>query len=72
VSVRQAYDAELAARGFQSDPAQLRAVEALDRCASEWADFKAQRSNAFKKLINRPEIPAGSTCTEAWGEARAS
>ncbi|MGJ7510987.1 cell division protein ZapE [Variovorax sp. GT1P44] len=57
--VRQAYDAELAARGFQSDPAQLHAVEALDRCASEWADFKAQRSNAFKKLINRPEIPRG-------------
>ncbi|MDM0073897.1 cell division protein ZapE [Variovorax sp. J2P1-59] len=59
MSVRQAYDAELAARGFQSDPAQLRAVEALDRCASEWADYKAQRSNAFKKLINRPEIPRG-------------
>jgi len=57
--VRQAYDAELAARGFKSDPAQLRAIEALDRCASEWADFKAQRSNAFKKLINRPEIPRG-------------
>lgn len=57
--VRQAYDAELTARGFKSDPAQLRAIEALDRCASEWADFKAQRSNAFKKLINRPEIPRG-------------
>lgn len=57
--VRQAYDAELASRGFASDPAQLRAIDALDRCASEWADFKAQRSNAFKKLINRPEIPRG-------------
>jgi cell division protein ZapE len=57
--VRQAYDAELAARGYQSDPAQLRAVEALDRCADEWADYKAQRSNAFKKLINRPDIPRG-------------
>ena len=34
-------------------------MEALDRCASEWAEFKAQRSNAFKKLINRPEIPRG-------------
>ncbi len=59
MSVRQVYEAELAARGFQSDPAQLRAVEALERCASEWADFKAQRSNAFKKLINRPDIPRG-------------
>ncbi|MDM0105678.1 cell division protein ZapE [Variovorax sp. J22R24] len=59
MSVKAAYEAELKARGFQSDPAQLRAVEALDRCASEWADFKAQRSNAFKKLINRPDIPRG-------------
>jgi cell division protein ZapE len=57
--VKQAYEAELAARGYQSDPAQLRAVEALDRCASEWGDYKAQRSNALKKLINRPEIPRG-------------
>jgi cell division protein ZapE len=59
LSVKQVYEAELAARGYQSDPAQLRAVEALDRCASEWADYKAQRSNAFKKLINRLEIPRG-------------
>ena len=59
MSVKQAYEAELAARGFQSDPAQLRAVEALDRCAREWSEYKAQRSNAFKKLINRPEIPRG-------------
>ncbi|VTU32587.1 AFG1-like ATPase [Variovorax sp. PBL-H6] len=59
MSVKQAYEAELVARGYQSDPAQLRAVEALDRCASEWAAYKSQRSNAFKKLINRPEIPRG-------------
>lgn len=58
-SVREVYEAELVARGYQSDPAQLRAVEALDRCAREWAGFKEQRSNAFKKLINRPAIPRG-------------
>jgi len=58
-SVRAVYDAELAARGYQSDPAQLRAIDALDRCAREWAQFKEQRSNVFKKLINRPEIPRG-------------
>ena len=58
-SVQEAYQAELAARGYQSDPAQLRAVEALDRCAREWADFREQRSNVFKKLINRPDIPRG-------------
>ncbi len=59
LSVKQTYEAELAARGFQADPAQLRAVEALERCAREWAAYKEKRSNAFKKLINRPEIPRG-------------
>src|SRR5215208_5318299 len=59
MSVLQQYKKELAARGYQSDPAQLRAVEALDRCALEWAGYKEQRSNAFKKLINRPDIPRG-------------
>jgi cell division protein ZapE len=58
-SVRETYEAELASRGYQSDPAQLRAVEALERCAQEWADFKEQRSSVWKKLINRPEVPRG-------------
>lgn len=57
--VRAAYDAELASRGYTSDPAQLRAIEALERCASEWANYKSQRSNALKKLIHRPHIPRG-------------
>ncbi|RYF81869.1 MAG: cell division protein ZapE [Comamonadaceae bacterium] len=58
-TVKQAYEAELQARGYQADPAQLHAVEALDRCARDWVAYKAQRSNAFKKLINRPEVPRG-------------
>ena len=57
--VRAAYDAELSARGYVSDPAQLRAIDALERCATEWAAYKEQRSNALKKLINRPPIPRG-------------
>ncbi len=57
--VRAAYEAELKVRGYQSDPAQLRAVEALERCAAEWTDFKQRRSNRFKKLINRLPIPRG-------------
>ena len=32
-SVREAYQAELKARGYQSDPAQLRAIDALQCCA---------------------------------------
>ncbi len=59
LSVKQTYEAELAARGYQADPAQLRAVEALERCAREWSAYKEKRSNAFKKLINRPDIPRG-------------
>lgn len=58
-NVRQAYEAELKARGFQSDPAQLRAVDALQRCADDWAAYKGRRSNAFKKLLNHPDIPKG-------------
>ncbi|MDO5693142.1 MAG: cell division protein ZapE [Pseudomonadota bacterium] len=58
-SVRRAYEAELKARGFQSDPAQLRAVDALQRCADEWAAYKGKRSNRLKKLLNHPGIPQG-------------
>jgi len=58
-SVLEVYEAELGARGYQSDPAQLRGVVALDRCAQEWSEYKEQRSNAIKKLINRPAIPRG-------------
>lgn len=59
MSVKEAYQAELLARGFTADPAQLRAVESLERCATEWAAFKSKRSNPLKKLINHPDIPKG-------------
>ena len=59
MSVKQAYEAELQARSYQSDPAQLRAVDALERCAADWEAYKIQRSNAFKKLIHHPEVPRG-------------
>ena len=59
MNVKQAYEAELAAKGFKSDPAQMRAVEALQRCADDWALYKERRSNALKKLINRPDVPRG-------------
>ena len=58
-TVLEAYQAELKARSYASDPGQLAAVAALQRCASEWDAYLAQRSNSFKKLINRPEIPRG-------------
>ena len=59
VNVRQAYEAELAAKGFTADPAQLRAVDALQRCADDWAAYKSRRSNAIKKIFSKPEIPRG-------------
>ena len=57
--VSSAYQRELQQRGYDSDAAQLRAVAALERCAAEWREYKEKRSNAFKKLLNRPEIPRG-------------
>ena len=59
LTVRQNYFKELETRGFQSDPAQLRAIDALERCANEWAQYKEKRSNSLKKLVNRPAIPKG-------------
>ena len=59
MGVKEAYLAELSIRGYTSDPAQLAACAALDRCADEWARFAAQRSNPLKKLIHRPAPPRG-------------
>ncbi|WP_442909239.1 cell division protein ZapE [Ideonella sp. BN130291] len=57
--VRQLYAQTLQERGYQSDPAQLRAVDALERCENEWADYKARRSNPLTKLLRHPPIPRG-------------
>jgi len=59
MSVRQLYEAALAERGYRSDPAQLRAIDALERCETEWADYKARRSNAITKLLRHPPLPRG-------------
>jgi len=57
--VRALYADTLAEKGFRSDAAQLGAIEALERCEREWADYKARRSNALTKLLSRPPIPRG-------------
>ncbi len=59
MSVRELFEAALAERGYVADPAQLRALAALERCETEWADYKARRSNALTKLIAHPPIPRG-------------
>jgi cell division protein ZapE len=53
------YHQELKARGYQSDPAQLRAVERLQQCEDEWIAYKEIRSNNFKKAIFKPALPQG-------------
>ncbi len=59
MGVRQLYERTLAERGFASDPAQLRAIDALERCEREWADYKARRSNPLTKWLRHPPIPRG-------------
>lgn len=59
MNVREYYHHALTQRGFQSDEAQLRAVERLQQAYDEWIAFKAQRSSRIKRLINRPEVPRG-------------
>ncbi len=59
MGVRALYLATLAERGYQTDPAQLHAVDALERCENEWAGYKARRSNAVTKLLVKPAIPRG-------------
>jgi cell division protein ZapE len=59
MTVLATYQAALKERGFSSDPAQMRAVAELERCAQDWARYKQKRSNALKKLINKPEVPKG-------------
>ena len=53
------YHQGLKARGYQSDPAQLRAVERLQQCEDEWIAYKEIRSNNFKKAIFKPALPQG-------------
>jgi cell division protein ZapE len=63
VPVRALYEATLAERGYQADPAQLRAVDSLERCENEWADYKARRNSPLSPLNSflgrHPPIPRG-------------
>ena len=59
MSVREVYEEELQKRGYQSDPAQLRAIDALERCAQEWTFYQSKRSGLLGKFLSRSEIPKG-------------
>ena len=47
------------ARGYQTDPAQLAAMERLQRCEDEWIAYKKIRSSNLKKKVFKPVLPRG-------------
>jgi cell division protein ZapE len=57
--VLSVYRAQLAKRGFVSDPAQWRAVERLQRLYEEWSAYKARRSSALRRMLVKPPLPKG-------------
>src|SRR5512141_132536 len=59
MNVRTVLDAHLAARGYRADASQLAALDRLTRLEDDWRAYKAQRSNALKKLLARPPVPRG-------------
>ena len=59
MGVRQAYQRALRERGFLPDPAQLRAVDALERCENEWIAYLARRRTALQRMFVKPPIPRG-------------
>jgi cell division protein ZapE len=59
LSVTAAYETLIHERGYLADPAQRRAVRALQRCYDEWVDYKTRRRNRLTKLLVHPPIPLG-------------
>jgi cell division protein ZapE len=59
VSVREAFLEKLSQKDFTADAAQLKAIDRLEQCAAEWADYKSRRGGTLKKIISKPQIPRG-------------
>lgn len=59
MNVQEFYQHALSQRGFQSDEAQQRAVDRLQRFYEEWVHYKSRRSSGLKRLVNRPDVPRG-------------
>ncbi|WP_374659651.1 cell division protein ZapE [Inhella sp.] len=59
MSCTTAYQAELAAKGYEADDAQLGGVMALQRCEDDWLAYRQRRRNAVTKLLRKPAIPRG-------------
>jgi cell division protein ZapE len=59
LNVTDFHQHQLVRRGFVADDAQLAAIARLQALHDGLVAFKAARSNRFKKLINRPDVPRG-------------
>jgi cell division protein ZapE len=59
MNVQEYYQHALTERSFKSDAAQQAAVDRLQQAYDDWVQYKAQRSSAFRRLINRPDVPRG-------------
>jgi cell division protein ZapE len=59
MTVLEAFERALAARGFHADPSQRQAALRLQRLYEEWIEYKSHRSNAVTRLLARPPIPRG-------------
>ena len=53
----EAYEAELKARGYSSDPAQRAAASRLQKLYTELVAFKAARRTKLRKMFARPAMP---------------
>ncbi len=59
MNVIEYYQHALASRGYQSDLAQLAAVERLQQSFDEWLVYRAKRSTKLTKLLRHPDVPRG-------------
>ncbi|HVG04265.1 MAG TPA: cell division protein ZapE [Burkholderiaceae bacterium] len=59
MSFRGQLDHALAQRGYVLDPSQQAAADRLQQLYDDCVDYKAQRSNALKKLLAHPPVPRG-------------
>ncbi|HEY0878368.1 MAG TPA: cell division protein ZapE [Zeimonas sp.] len=59
MSVAESCARAFAERGHTPDAAQQAAIARLQRMCEEFVAFKGARSNRFKKLVLRPEVPRG-------------
>ncbi|MCK9382525.1 MAG: cell division protein ZapE [Sulfuritalea sp.] len=55
----EGFNAALAARGIEADPAQMIAARRLQKFYDDLLAFKAARRGRLRKLLARPELPRG-------------